>query len=248
MHETNSRNTEKKSSYQESDAMGETGQRPSVLASLRDILPPRLLMLPEALRMAELQANRLLELNGVHDAPVPTEIVSGLPRIVIAYDLDMPVSGASTWDAKRKCWVITLHATEPDTRHRITLLHEYKHIIDHGHAGLLAPLGQTYFGLTPVEYVAEYFAGCVLMPKRLVKRAWGEGVQRTEDLAELFDVSPRAIEVRLLQLGLATPLPRCMSLPDGSTYRRFIPPRRGSYHRQLSPNWPIAAVSLGVPA
>ena len=93
-----------------------------------------------------------------------------------AYDLDMPVSGASNWDATRKNWVITLHATEPDTRHRITMLHEYKHIIDHGHAGLVAPLGRTYYGLTPVEYVAEYFAGCVLMSKRLVKRAWGEYV------------------------------------------------------------------------
>lgn len=156
-------------------------------------------MLSEALRLAELQANSLLELSGVHEAPVSSEIVSGLPRVHVTYDLDMPVSGGSSWDAKRKSWVITLHATEPDTRHRITLLHEYKHIIDHGHAGVLAPLGRTYFGLTPVEYVAEYFAGCVLMPKRLVKRAWGERVQRTEDLAELFDVSTRARPTRRLK-------------------------------------------------
>lgn len=141
MHGTNTKQKEKNSSPTEHGGAAETAQ-PSVLASLRALLPARRLMLSEALRLAELQANRLLELSGVHEAPVSSEIVSGLPRVHVTYDLDMPVSGASSWDAKRKSWVITLHATEPDTRHRITLLHEYKHIIDHGHAGVLAPWGR----------------------------------------------------------------------------------------------------------
>ena len=244
MHGTNGKNN----ANREYAVADEIEQRPSVLASLRTLLPARALTLYEALRLAELQANRLLELQGIHEAPVPSEIVSGLPRIHVTYDLDMPVSGASNWDTKRKSWVITLHATEPDTRHRITMLHEYKHIIDHGHAGMIAPLGRTYFGLTPLEYVAEYFAGCVLMPKRLVKRAWGERVQRPEDLAELFDVSTRAIEVRLVQLGLTTPTARCASARVATYRRTFVPARRGSYHRQFSLRWPSATASLGVRA
>jgi Zn-dependent peptidase ImmA (M78 family) len=52
-------------------------------------------------------------------------------------------------------------------------------------------------GREPVEAVAEYFAACVLMPKRLIKRAWGEGHQRVSELSDLFDVSPRAMKIRL---------------------------------------------------
>jgi Resolvase, N terminal domain len=67
------------------------------------------------LRIAELQANRLLELSDINEAPVPSQLVTALPGITIDYDLDMPFSGTSDWDAARRTWVITLHATEPDT-------------------------------------------------------------------------------------------------------------------------------------
>jgi Zn-dependent peptidase ImmA (M78 family) len=183
----------------------QTSEQPSVLAILRAMLPKRRLYLFEALRIAELQANRLLELSGVRDFPVPIEIVTDLPRIHIDYEVDMPASGASDWDSQSKTWVITLNALEPDTRQRLSILHEYKHIIDHGSAGLVeARRGRTYYGLSQEEFLAEYFAGCVLMPKRILKRAWFDGIQRIADLAELFDVSERAMQVRLGQIGLLT--------------------------------------------
>jgi Zn-dependent peptidase ImmA (M78 family) len=62
---------------------------------------------------------------------------------------------------------------------------------------------RSLYGLEPVEYVAEYFAGCVLMPKRWVVAAFCDGIQRPRDLAELFNVSVRAMEVRLDQLSLS---------------------------------------------
>jgi Zn-dependent peptidase ImmA (M78 family) len=210
-------------------------EQPSVLALLRSVLPAkRKLRFGEALRIAELQANKLLEQAGITDAPVPSEIVTGLPRITVEYEIDMPCSGASDWDGHRRTWVITLNALEPDTRHRFSLLHEYKHIIDHGSPGLVDLGNFRYFGREPVEYIAEYFAGCVLMPKRLVKRAWGEGIQRLNDLADLFDVSPQAMSVRLAQLGLTEPRPRCS--PPG---RQTFTARHGRYNRSLSAYGPV---------
>ncbi|MBK6886858.1 MAG: ImmA/IrrE family metallo-endopeptidase [Tetrasphaera sp.] len=53
------------------------------------------------------------------------------------------------------------------------------------------------------ETAADYFAGCALVPKRELKRAWGLGIQRIDDLAAHFGVSQHAIEVRLDQTGLS---------------------------------------------
>lgn len=213
-------------------------ERPSVLSTLRALLPTRPLQLFEALRIAELQANRLLDLSGSRgDLPVPSDIVTTLPRILVDYDAAMPVSGASDWDSTRRCWVITLNALEPETRQRFSLFHEYKHIIDHDAPGLLITgPRRTYFGLPPEEYLAEYFAGCALMPKRLVKRAWGDGIQRAADLAELCDVSERAMAVRLAQLNLTEPTPRCTG-PMTTARRPHFRAKRGAYRRQLSRNW-----------
>lgn len=184
-----------------------------MLASLRALMPNRRLSLTEALRIAELQANRLLQLRRIGDLPVPVQIVTDLPRITVDYDPDLPrhaASGSSNWDCHRRAWVISVNPDEPTTRQRFTVLHEYKHIIDHYHPGLGGRLPRPVYGLDPVEYVAEYFAGCLLMPKRLVKAAYYGGTQMLSDLADLFDVSPRAMQVRLNQLGLTQQVTRCV--------------------------------------
>jgi Zn-dependent peptidase ImmA (M78 family) len=196
------------------------GGETSVLATLRALIPNRRLQLSEALRIGELQADRLLRLRRIIDIPVPVEIVTGLPRIIVDYDQDLPkhaASGASDWDNDRRAWVIAINPDEPATRQRFTVLHEYKHIPDHYHPGLGGYLPTTMYGLSPVEYVAEYFAGCVLMPKRWVKTAYYDGIQRVRDLAELFDVSARAMEVRLAQLGITKDSDEPAS--DGRRYR-----------------------------
>jgi hypothetical protein len=202
-------------------------------------MPQRPLQLFEALRIAELQANRLLELRGMsEDVPIIESVITGLPRIEVDYEIDMPCSGASDWDSHRRVWVITLNALEPETRQRLSLLHEYKHIIDHGGPGLVDMGERTFYGRSATEYLAEYFAGCVLMPKRLVRRAWGDGIQRVADLAELFDVSERAMEVRLHQLKLAAWPTYQRSLCNGRV--PFVSDHgwRRRYYRAFSPHRP----------
>jgi Zn-dependent peptidase ImmA (M78 family) len=219
-------------------------QQASVLAILRRLMPNRHLRLSEALRVAELQADRLLRLQGIPDVPVPIEVVSALPRIDIDCDTDLPrhaASGASRWDQARRAWVISINPEEPRTRQRFTIFHEYKHIVDHYHPGLGGPLPRSLYGLEPTEYVAEFFAGCLLMPKRLVKAAYYDGIQRVSDLAELFDVSVRAMEVRLDQLGITRASDEPTTIKP--RYRRQPRTRRyqiDQYRRPLSPNRPAA--------
>ena len=64
------------------------------------------------------------------------------------------------------------------------------------------------------ERAAAYFAGCALVPRTALKRAWGNGIQRPGQLAAHFDVSEQAMRVRLSQTGLDVavdrlPTPRC---------------------------------------
>jgi len=202
----------------------------SVLASLRALAPVHPMTLDEALRLAERQAGLLLELCDATAVPVPTSIVTNQPRITVERDPELPAhaaSGCSDWDSHRRTWLISLNPTEPRSRQRFTVLHEYKHIIDHYHPGLTGRLPRTVYGLEPVEYVAEYFAGCVLIPKRLLAAAYYDGIQRPADLAQLFDVSQEAILVRLRQIGLAEPLP-------ANHHRRITPVRATRYYRNAT--------------
>lgn len=189
----------------------------SVLKSLRALMPARVLSYSEALSRAELQANRLLELSGLMHAPVPIEIVTELPRIRVERTFDLPVSGSAHWDGTY--WVLNVNASEYDLRQRFSVLHEFKHVVDHTVRHLIR--GDRKLGLTAeamAEKVADYFAACVLMPKVWVKRAFcNDSIQSTEALAELFQVSPKAMSVRLNQLGLARQADRC-----GAADLRFI--------------------------
>ena len=50
--------------------------------------------------------------------------------------------------------------------------------------------------------VCDYFAGCLLVPKKWLRAAWTSGMQTEPDLARLFNVSREAIRTRLSQTGL----------------------------------------------
>jgi Zn-dependent peptidase ImmA (M78 family) len=177
-----------------------------VLRQLRVLVPSRPVSYAAALRLSDRLARRLIELSGIQTMPVPVEIVTQLPRIEVEIDPYMPAltSGLSVWDAHGAHWVISLNASEPRTRQRFTTLHEFFHIVVHNRAqaGLFRALSDRQ-----VESLADYFAGCVLIPKRFLVRAWAAGVQRPELLAAAFAVSPRAVEVRLEQVHLTGQTP-----------------------------------------
>lgn len=179
----------------------------SVVAELRRLVPLRRLTLGEALRVAELQANRLLASLGIEDAPVPETVVSKLPRFQVRRQASIPVSGAANW-AKGK-WMIVLNASEPSGRQRFSLCHELKHVLDAPFDGLLYGPKDDDAAHERSEQIADYFAACLLMPRMWVKRAYRNGVQDVAKLAGLFAVSRAAMNVRLQNVGLIEPPKRC---------------------------------------
>jgi len=197
-----------------------TTNSPSVLALLRGLVPHRQLTFYETLRIAELQANRLLRHFAIETDAVPDEIVSSLPRIRVVRELGWPVSGAAHWNGRY--WVITLSADEHPVRQRFSLMHEFKHILDHTTKDFLYHDRPTSNAHEQAERVADYFAACALMPKRVVKRLWCQGPQDLGRLATTLRVSPAALRYRLDQIGLTEKPKRC----ETARYR---------YARQASP-------------
>lgn len=171
------------------------------IVQLRELTPPRSLGLSEGRQVAELQAARLLKISGIVQPPVPESIITGLPRLVVRRSPDLPHSGQTTWAAG--VWLITLNDSEPLVRQRWTLMHEFKHVVDHpatrfAYRHLAATVAEER-----CEQLADAFAACVLMPKSWVKAAWGQGgIQDLRLLATVFGVSRTAMRIRLEQLGL----------------------------------------------
>lgn len=209
-----------------------TTSTPSLLGRLRSLTPARSdLSFDEALRIAELQAAHLADALGGCDRLTDDEITS-LPRIRVVYE-PLAVSGMSHWTGTE--WLIVINDGDSLQRQRFTLLHEFKHVIDHGPAARLYRGTALVSAAMQAERAADYFAGCALVPKRDLKAAWGAGMQRADDLAAHFGVSANAIVVRLSQTKLnATvdrqPPARCarpVSSPaSGPQHFRIVRPRR----------------------
>jgi Zn-dependent peptidase ImmA (M78 family) len=183
-----------------------------VLAMLRALVPQRPLSPWETLRIAELQANRLLRHFDIDAVPVPEEIISELPRIRVVREPGMPVSGGAHWDGR--FWLITLDADEHPLRQRFSLMHEFKHVLDHTTKAFLYHDRSLHVANERAERVADYFAACLLMPKRIVKSLWFQGPQSTEHLVERLQVSLAAVRYRLDQLGLTERRTRCADRPS----------------------------------
>lgn len=171
-----------------------------IIKRLRDLVPIRALTQTESLRIAELQAARLLELTDTTQPAVPEALISELPQLQVERIKLAGLSGAAEWSHGR--WVILLNGAEPPVRQRFSLVHEFKHILDNPFIQVLYPDTATTSRHERAEQVCDYFAGCVLVPRPWLKREWARGTQDVRQLADRFGVSQAAIRVRLLQTGL----------------------------------------------
>ena len=186
---------------------------PSVLAMLRSLAPRRRLTPSEHYRVAELQANRLLRHFGIQTDTVPAAIISQLPRLRVVHIVGLGSSGSAHWNGQ--LWLIAVNADEHPLRQRFSLMHEFKHVIDHTSKQLLYSERPGVSAYDQAERVADYFAACALMPKRVVKRLWCQPGQTVARLAADLQVSPAALRYRLDQLGLTERAVRC----DRQTWR-----------------------------
>jgi hypothetical protein len=170
----------------------ELNARYSLLRDLRSLAPSRSLTYGDLRRVTERQAARLGHYLGREGDRLDLTKLHQLPRVKIQLGWKMPVSGLTEWNGDS--WLITVAGFDIRGRQRLTTLHEFWHVIQHPRSDQLTETQQ--------ERLADYFAGCALIPGVVLKRLWYAGVQRLDVLAARFDVSQRAVEVRLMQVGL----------------------------------------------
>src|SRR5690242_7485521 len=178
----------------------------TIVRQLRTLMPMRPLTLSDAYAVAELQANKTVQLLGVHQfQAVELDWITRLPRVRVVPKArhEMPtLAGFTQWE--NGTYLIAICRNNSTGRRRFTLAHEFKHVIDMSNRKLIyARLGQgdTEKHDKQVETIANYFAACLLMPRKLVKQAWASGIQDHEALAYLFRVSVESMINRLRYLG-----------------------------------------------
>jgi len=179
-----------------------------LLARLRELVPRRGLSPAEARHIAERQAAILLAAADVTEPAVPDALVTDLPFVSVTRRAGLPTSGMAADTAVG--WVIVVRSEEAKVRQRFSMFHELKHVLDDPSIEWMYP---TRGGFSPedrAERICDYFAACVLMPKMWIKRDWaGGGIQDITKLARRYRVSQVAMAVRLSELRLLPPTPRC---------------------------------------
>lgn len=181
------------------------------IARLRAVVPRRPLGVREAERVAERQADRLRHELRVLGPRLTEADLATLAWLTVTRQEDFPTEGAST--KTEYGWIVVLRANDAMVRQRFTLAHELKHILDDtliGVGGGLYPAIGGYSSHERTERVCHRFAGALLMPKVLLRADWADGLQDIAKLATRYDVSRDAMRVRLSQLGLLEPIPRCL--------------------------------------
>jgi len=182
-----------------------TVNAPQVIASLRKLVPSRMLTRPQTMLVSELQAVRLRELLKITTPHFPHDVLMNLRGVEIEFDGTIPYSGSTHWNGKH--WVIVLNATESKYRQRFSLLHELKHIVDHTTKQHLYGDTPTHASAKLAEQTADYFAACVLMPETFVQALCSQGIHGPNLLCKYFEVSQKAMYIRLKHLNLKAEKP-----------------------------------------
>src|SRR5262249_49420047 len=129
----------------------------------------------EARVVAERQAMLLLRLLEITKPSVEIELITELPDIEAVVGQNMPESGTADWHATH-C-LIRINASESLGRCRATLAHELKHILDDPYTEILSPgIDPRLYHPPEAEPIGEYFAGCLLVPRPWLTRAWANGI------------------------------------------------------------------------
>ena len=174
----------------------------NVLRQLRGLSTDQTMTMARAKRLAEQQAELFLSLHGVEIVPVdPMRLLGGLPHLRINYRFNIPTSAATIWNGTD--WLIALNISDEDERQRFSLLHEFKHIIDHPYRKrYCSDRHSRRTSLETAELISNYFAACVLMPAKNVTERFTAGERNTAVLARTFGVAEAGMIRRLEELGL----------------------------------------------
>lgn len=165
--------------------------------------------------MAEKIANQY---NPEGFSPFPFEKIQGDKKdlsIFINDQMGDDISGAIMFDAENDNFSILINKNKPKTRQHFTIAHEVGHYFLHQNeiknnpfidgdnnldSGNILYRADNYPS-NQLETEANNFAASLIMPEKLVRRAWND-IQDVEKCASIFNVSVSAMAIRLERLGL----------------------------------------------
>src|SRR6267378_7619761 len=168
----------------------------------------------------ELEARRLLENNSIPRPPVPVD------ELAAALDIDVrssagndDVSGALIRNDDSV--VIAVNSAQHENRQRFTIAHEIGHFLLH--KGTQVHFDDDFrinyrkadsTGIaTDDEKEANWFAAALLMPEHFLRKDWlrlrlenHAALGAIQSLAVRYKASPKAMELRLVNLGFVSPV------------------------------------------
>lgn len=146
----------------------------------------------------------------------------------------LPVAGFSYWDSGAKVWAIARNPADSAESRRFTVWHEIGHILWRGNESRLFANLSAAQADHLAEYAADYFAGEVLMPRRLVEHAFYDGVNSPTELAARFHVTPLAMRWKLAQTDLPEVSSDDHDGPMHPTERYPVPPFSDVAHQRAT--------------
>ena len=178
-----------------------------------------------ATRDPELAARKVLRQLGIKHGPVKLKPLTRKLGIDLVFeDLDEELSGVLIKEDQKV--LIAVNSNHPPTRQRFTIAHEIGHFVL-AHPGemfvdktlrqravVVRRDGRSSEGTDKDEVEANRFAAELLMPrdfveeevrKRLARKSTPSQAALVSDLAKFFEVSPQAMEYRLVNLGILLP-------------------------------------------
>ncbi|NQE67357.1 hypothetical protein NG2371_01809 [Nocardia gamkensis] len=174
----------------------------ATLAGLRAMMTERPAAFADSLRLARKQATALLSGRRSSATMIPIDVITDLRHIRVEYVFDQRLPSAGFWDTTTRRWVIQIAATVQRKQQRVAVAREFKHVLDYHRATHLYLGNDLVSGRYEANRAAEYFAGQLLVPSRLLRRAWKAGLTTPEELSDHFVVPEVMIRQRLAETRL----------------------------------------------
>jgi len=138
-------------------------------------------------------------------APVDLEGMAARLGLAVNMAADMPPQVSGSIRRQGDHYMIEINASDTPRRRRFTLAHEISHFLLHRpmlDGGIVDDRMYRSRLNDRFERQANRLAAQILMPPGLVRTAWAAGAKDAAKLAEAFDVSEQAMQIRLQELGL----------------------------------------------
>lgn len=122
---------------------------------------------------------------------------------IIIQKVTLPLDVSGKLEYKDGVWLMSVNEKHPEVRQRYTLGHELGHYLNHRDS-MTSFKDTVYFRSrqkSSMEYTADLFAACLLMPEEDVKEVVNGGAKTVKEMSQKFGVSLEAMKYRLEQLG-----------------------------------------------